>query len=376
MSTVRGRVLAVDGNAVSLYVPAEDRVVERPFTATPPNPGDLVSLSPTGHLQIVVPTRADDPTRTLRRIQDPRRRHGMATRDALERGIRAFFDADHFREVRTPVLVGKNATEAHITPISTTRRGDLQTSPELAMKRLLVGGLERIWQIATVFRDEPDAITHRAEFSLLEWYRAYANLDDIMNDVESLVSSLAARLLGKLELPGGVDVAPPWPRYPVRELFATHAGVDLATADLAAECRRLGIADAPSDDWDARYFRIWLTHVEPRLPRRACFVTRYPASQAALAVTTLDPDGTRWAQRFEVYAGGLELANAFEELTDVDEQRRRFTEAAAASGLPVDESFLAALAEGMPPSGGIALGVDRLAMLFAGEPDIDFVRWF
>ena len=374
MSSVRGRVLSIDGNVVLVHTPAgiiEVRVIGGDaFRA-----GDLIALKG-GFARLLVASRAPDPTATLRHVQDPRRLHGTAVRETLETGIRAHFGNRRFREVRTPVLVAKNATEPHIKPIAAGARGYLQTSPELAMKRLLIGGLERIFQIATVFRDEPDALTHRAEFSLLEWYRAWAGLEDIMSDVEELISGLAAKMFGRMELPGHIDVAPPWPRFSVRYLFAKHAGVDLATADLAAECRRLGIPDDPSDGWDERYFRIWLAAIEPALSERACFVTRYPASQAALAVTTADPDGTLWAQRFEVYIGGLELANAFEELIDADEQRRRFEAAAGVSGLPIDEDFLGALAEGMPPSGGIALGVDRLAMLFAGERDIEYVRWF
>ena len=139
------------------------------------------------------------------------------------------------------------------------------------------------------------------------------------------------------------------------------------------------------DTWDDLYFRIWLNRIEPGLPAdQAVFVFRYPPSQAALSVVDADPDGTPWARRFEAYAGGLELCNAFEELTDPVEQRRRFVAdmAARASAYgpsfpanPLDEGFLHALEEGMPPSAGIALGVDRMVMLFADEPDLDYTLW-
>jgi lysyl-tRNA synthetase class 2 len=175
----------------------------------------------------------------------------------------------------------------------------------------------------------------------------------------------------------------------VRDLFLEHAGVDLVRASgteaLARECARLGVGASPSDTWDDLYFRIWLNVIEPRLPAdRAVLVTRYPESQAALAVVDADPDGSRWARRFEAYAGGLELGNAFEELTDPVEQRRRFVEDMELRSKlygpgfpksPLDEDFLRALEEGMPPAGGIAMGVDRLVMLLADEAEIDYTFW-
>jgi lysyl-tRNA synthetase class 2 len=176
----------------------------------------------------------------------------------------------------------------------------------------------------------------------------------------------------------------------VRDLFRDLAGIDLVACssaeNLAQECRRLGLpADLTRETWDDLYFKIWLNLIEPKLPSdRAVFVTRYPESQAALSVIDSDPDGSRWARRFEAYAGGLELGNAFEELTDPVEQRRRFTKdmdlrtelyGPDFPKSPLDEGFLGALAEGMPPSGGIAMGVDRIVMLFADEPEIDFTVW-
>ena len=154
--------------------------------------------------------------------------------------------------------------------------------------------------------------------------------------------------------------------------------------DLAESCKRLGLQTDPvKDTWDDLFFKIWLNCVEPRLPKdQAVFVLRYPPSQAALSVLDQDPDGSNWAKRFEVYAGGLELGNAFEELTDPVEQRRRFErdmmERTRIYGsdfppTPIDQKFLAALEKGMPPSGGIAIGVDRMAMLFADEADIHHI---
>ncbi len=260
------------------------------------------------------------------------------------------------------------------------------------MKRLLVGGLERIFQICPAFRYEPVSNTHQPEFTLLEWYRAYSDYEQIMRDTEELFESIAMKLFGRPVIPfqgNEISVKTPWPRVKIRDLFLEKSGVDLvkspAVADLRRECSRLGLQWAEPDTWDDLYFRIWLNLIEPKLPSdRAVFVTRYPASQSALAVIDADPDGSRWARRFELYAGGLELGNAFEELTDPVEQRARFikdmdlreqTYGAEFPRSPLDEDFLFALEEGMPPSGGIAVGVDRMVMLFANETDIAFTQW-
>jgi lysyl-tRNA synthetase class 2 len=289
--------------------------------------------------------------------------------------------------------------ETHIRPFRITPSGIpdsfdsayLATSPEFAMKRLLASGMERIFQICPAFRAEPFSPTHHPEFTLLEFYRAHADDQAILKDTEELFEFLAMDLFGKPELTyqgRTISVKTPWPRFTVRELFRAHAGVELISdgrpAPLESHLKRLGLTMNATDTWDDQYFKIWLNVIEPELPaNHAVFVTRYPASQSALAVQSKDPDGTLWAKRFELYAGGLELGNAFEELTDADEQRRRFVhdmnERAAAYGdsfpkSPIDEEFLAALRK-MPPAAGIAIGVDRMVMLFADEPNIDFTFW-
>jgi lysyl-tRNA synthetase class 2 len=320
-----------------------------------------------------------------------RRFKAIRTRSKVEGAIREFFLNQEFLETRTPLLVPSPGMETHIRPF---RVGDayLPTSPEFAMKRLLVGGLEKIFQICSAFRDEPRSITHHPEFTILEWYRAYAGYEDIMRDTEQMFAFIATKLFGRptLRYQGQeISVATPWPRLRVRDLFLEMAGIDLAQAStrelLAAHCERLGLSARPEENWDDLYFKIWLNLIEPKLPAdHAVFVTRYPRSQAALSVIDRDPDGTEWAKRFEVYAGGLELGNAFEELTDPVEQRKRFEKdmnlrtEIYGTEFPknkVDEEFLAALAEGMPPSGGIAMGVDRMVMLFADEPEIEQTLW-
>jgi lysyl-tRNA synthetase class 2 len=289
-----------------------------------------------------------------------------------------------------PFFVRTHATPDESAPFPPTF---LPTSPEFAMKRLLTGGLERIFQLSPAFRDEPRSVTHSPEFTMLEWYRAYAGYEDIMRDTEELFAYLATELFGEPVFEFGgrkISVQTPWPRLRVRDLFLELTGVDLTrsttAADLARDCARLGLsANLEQENWDDLYFKIWLNLIEPKLPEdRAVFVTRYPESQAALAVVDSDPDGSRWARRFEAYAGGIELGNAFEELTDPIEQRKRFVKdmelreklyGPSFPKTPLDEGFLEALAEGMPPAGGIAMGVDRMVMLLANEPDIAFTQW-
>ena len=332
------------------------------------------------------------------RILDPRRLKAVDMRTQVENGIRRFFLQRNFREVRTPLLVVSPGMEPHIRPFQVKSTADpqwisyLPTSPEFAMKKLLVGGLERIFQICPAFRDEPHSITHRPEFTLLEWYRAHASDHDIMKDTEELFESLAIEIHGKpsLHFQGReISVKTPWPRLRVRDLFLNLVQIDLTqctTLDqITEECKRLKISVAHGETWDDLYFKIWLNLIEPLLPAdQAVFVTRYPATQAALAVIDHDPDGSAWAKRFELYAGGIELGNAFEELTDPVEQRERFVKdmelrhqiyGASFPKNPIDEEFIAALEEGLPPSGGIAIGVDRMVMLFADEPDIQFTHW-
>ncbi len=377
MSRSRGRVVEKAGRTAVLL--SDEGRREADVGDADVRPGDWVSVDD-GRVEVVRRSRAADPGGAERRVLDPRRLRAMRILADTEQGIRAFFRERGFREVRTPSLVDNPGMEPHLRPFRAGGRY-LHTSPEFAMKRLLVGGLARIFQICTVYRDEPPSRTHRPEFTMLEWYRAWADDGDIQRDTEELVAFLAELVHGWKRI-GDIDVEPPWPRLRVRDLFVEHAGVDLVRDDLRAACARLGLPDHPADTWDDLYFRIWLAVVEPRLPAdRAAFVTRYPASQAALALVDADPDGSLWARRFEVYAGGLELGNAFAELGDPDEQRRRFVadnELRARLGeapLPLPETFLAALADGMPPAGGIAIGVDRLAMLLAGEDDIGYFRW-
>ncbi len=352
--------------------------------------GDLVEVK-NGQARLLTPNRS--PGRSMRwmdRVLDPRRLRALRVRDQVETAIRQHFRSRGFHETRTPLLVPSPGMEPHIRPFALKTGSYLPTSPEFAMKRLLVGGLERIFQISQAFRLEPKSSTHHPEFTLLEWYRAYAGYEKIMRDVEELFCAIAESIHGEpvIQYQGRrISLQTPWPKLRIRELYG-QLGIDLAFSDqaeLRSHCRRLGLKAPENASWDDLFFLIWLNVIEPSLPSdRAVIVMRYPASQAALSVIDQDPDGSKWARRFEVYAGGLELGNAFEELTDPAEQRMRFTRdmdlrertyGPSFPRCPIDEEFLSALDEGMPPSGGIAMGVDRIAMLFADEPEIDRLLW-
>ena len=260
------------------------------------------------------------------------------------------------------------------------------------MKKLLVAGMERIVQIARVFRNEERSATHHPEFTMLEWYRAHETTEAVAADCESLLrATLAAAGADSFAWRGRrADMTQGIERLSVAEAFRRHAGIDiLATAPdprapsldlLEAAAQAIAIAPRPGDSWEDLFFRVFLERIEPKLGiGRPTILAFYPISMAALA--RADPADPRLADRFELYVCGLELANAFGELTDVAEQRRRF---AADNELrarrygaraPVDEDFLAALAHGLPPASGIALGLDRLVMLATGAEHIEDVLW-
>lgn len=298
---------------------------------------------------------------------------------------RAFFAARGVLEVETPVLAAAAVTDPYLASLATRFTGPgapggrtlyLQTSPEYAMKRLLAAGSGPIYQLARACRDGEVGRRHNPEFTLLEWYRPGFDHHALMDEVDAFLSTL----LG----------APPAERLSYRELFVRHLSVDPLTAS-AAELDRAAAAGAdPAElpalepaDHDGRLDLLLTSRIEPRLPRdRPTFVYDYPASQAALARVRSEPDGVAVGERFEVFAGGLELANGFHELADAAEQRRRFEadlarrRALGLPGPPIDERLLVALEAGLPDCAGVALGFDRLVMLAAGASSIDEVLAF
>lgn len=324
-----------------------------------------------------------------------RRRQNLVLRSKVVRAIRGFFQALGFLEVETPALVQAPGSEAHLEPFRTRPGGRdataryLITSPEHHMKRLLGSGLERIFQICRCFRDGEVSATHNPEFTMVEWYRAYASYEEIMADAEELVVEVCRAVRGE---PGvswqgqAISCQPPWRRLTVRQAFADFAGVELrscaSAAVFARQARERGCGSvAPLDTWEDVFYKLLLEKVEPALAGLGpVFLTEYPASMAALA--KLKEDDPAVAERAEVYLAGLELANGFTELNNPVEQRRRFADEArkrrglGLPDLPEDEEFLATMERGIPPAGGMALGVDRLAMLVGDVPAIDGVLAF
>jgi lysyl-tRNA synthetase class 2 len=311
----------------------------------------------------------------------------LRRRAQLAQAVRAFFDARGYIEVETPYAVRAPGEEVHLQAFATKRLAPdgsvtplwLHTSPEFAMKRLLVGGAGRIFQLARVWRNGEGSDRHASEFTLLEWYRPGATLDSLILETQAL---LYAVLPPTVCCRGVTHALWPYEQLTMAEAFARYVGADLLSteANEAALAQQAGAHLRDGETWEDLFYRLLLERVEPRLGRNApTYLTHWPAAQAALARRDLaDP---RVAERFEVFVCGMELANAFVELTDPAEQRARFmadrTRRHALYGpdWPLDEDFLAALDHGMPASAGIALGFDRLAMIASSADRIDQVQW-
>ncbi len=355
-------VLVVHGADFGAVVAGDLLVVSGHFVAGALHQAELVSRQP-------APLPRGDGE--LGRFVFERVGSALLARSQALAQIRAYFAEERFIEVETPVRVPAPGVDAHVEA-SAAPPGWLITSPELEMKRLVVGGVPRQFQLARVHRRDEAGTLHEPEFTLLEWYRAFAGQAEILRDTEQLVSRVARALRGRaeLQLASGrlVSAEPPFERITVSEAFHAFAAqsdvVDLAASDEGA------------------YFRLLVERIEPALARfeRPVFLHDYPLSQAALARPC--PDSAGYAERFELYVGGVELSNGYGELTDPVEQRTRFEreqERRRSDGrgvYPLNERFLAALVEGMPPTGGNALGVDRLLMLALGAADIQHVVAF
>ena len=294
-----------------------------------------------------------------------RRRSALQARATILQAIRLFFVDQGYLEVETPHRIPAPAPESHIDAVP-SGSWFLHTSPELCMKRLLAAGYEKIFQICRCWRGEERGRLHTPEFTLLEWYRTESDYRALMEECEALIQSVASTVdLGnKLHFRGQtIDLTRPWERIPVEEAFQRYASVPM----------RRTLAEHNFDE-------VMVEKIEPRLGMsRPTFLYDYPAERAALA--RLKEGDPTLAERFELYIGGLELANAFSELIDAKEQRERFlAEQAYRRSLsktpyPLPEKFLREL-DTMPPSAGIALGVDRLVMVLLDTPTIDEVVAF
>jgi lysyl-tRNA synthetase class 2 len=321
----------------------------------------------------------------------------LAARNAITRAVRAWFDEQGFTEVETGILQVSPGNETHLhAPRTELSRGDgtrakryLRTSPEFACKKLLAAGEEKIFEFARVFRDRERGDLHLPEFTMLEWYRANAAYDAVMADSVVVIAHAAqATGIGRFSFRGrSADPFAEPELMTVAAAFERFAGIDLLGTIADGKGDRAGLAAAAKarvritddDTWSDIFSKVLVEHVEPNLGQgRLTVLLEYPVPEAALArAKQSDP---RVAERFEVYACGVELANGFGELTDAREQRLRFSQAMDekqrryGERYPLDEDFLDAVGQ-MPEASGVALGFDRLVMLASGALRIDQVVW-
>ena len=342
-------------------------------------------------------TRIDPPSPWWSANRYADRKPFLMARTAITRALRAWFDEQGFAEVETGILQVSPGNETHLhAPRTELIRADgirlpryLRTSPEFAAKKLLAAGEVRIFEFARVFRDRERGDLHLPEFTMLEWYRAEAGYDAVIADSIVVIAHAAqATGIGRFSFRG--RTADPFAEpelLTVAAAFERFAGIDLLATlangegdrDKLAEAAKERVRIADDDTWSDLFSKVLVEHIEPRLGQgRLTVLFEYPVPEAALArAKASDP---RVAERFEIYACGVELANGFGELTDAAEQRRRFTaamdEKARRYGerYPLDEDFLDAVAC-MPEAAGVALGFDRLVMLASGAPRVDQVVW-
>ncbi len=329
------------------------------------------------------------------------RRANLVKRSAIIRALRHWFESEALVEVETPALQVSPGLEPHLIAFATELKAPgatkgatmrLHTSPEFAMKKLLVAGVPNLFQFARVFRNGERSATHHPEFTMLEWYRSFVDYSAVMADCAAILR-MAADAAGAERFvwqDAACDPRATPERLTVQDAFLRHCGIDLlATAPdplrpdvrlLAHAAARIAIQPHDGDRWDDLVFRIFMERIEPFLGvGRATLLHDYPISMAALS--RAKPGDPRVAERVELYVAGLELANGFSELIDAEEQRSRFEadmdlkQKLYGERYPIDEDFLAALAHGLPACAGMALGLDRLVMLACGASDIDAVLW-
>lgn len=321
----------------------------------------------------------------------------VKARMLLMKAVREYFDGQDYLEVQTPALQVMPGTEPHVHAFQTEQLSpDLQSSvtrylhasPEFAMKKLLVAGLPKIYQMCPVYRNAEGSSVHSCEFTMLEWYRTETDYEGIMADTIGLLRHIAARLnitaYEKDEYKA--DPFTEWEKITVCEAFLKYAGIDLESVlpDKVERFRELvqnlGLPVTDKDEWDDLFFKVSMNKIEPNLGMgQPTILYDYPAHMAALSkIKASDP---RFAERFEVYVCGIELGNAFSELTDYRQQHQRLLEDMAekervyGEAWPVDIDFIKALKHGMPEAGGIAIGIDRLAMLATGADDISQIQF-
>jgi lysyl-tRNA synthetase class 2 len=297
--------------------------------------------------------------------------------------IRSFLDAEGFVEVETPVLQplygGALARPFTTHHNALDRTLYLRIATELYLKRLIVGGLERVYELGKDFRNEGVDTTHNPEFTMLEWYEAYADYQQVASRFERLVGHVASTI----GYSGGIDLSAPWRRETLVDAIRERTGIDVMRMHerdaLAGEMQAKGLPVTDDDTWPQLVDELVSKHVEPTLVEPTILFD-YPVELSPFAKRHRSDD--RLVERFEAFVDGMELANAFTELNDPDEQRRRFEQQRALAGAggdeaqPFDEPFLEALEYGMPPTGGIGIGIDRLVMVLTGKRSIREVVLF
>lgn len=304
--------------------------------------------------------------------------------------IRQFLNQRGFLEVETPVLqpsAGGALAQPFVTHHHTLNRDlYLRIALELHLKRLIIGGFDKVYELGRTFRNEGISTKHNPEFTMLESYEAYADYNDVMNMLEEMIYQVSQQALGtdKVEFAGStISFKPPWPRLELRQAIMKYAGIDFAefpdTDSLRAKMLELNMEVDPEKDRGRLIDELLSTFVEPNLVQPT-FLVDYPIEMSPLAKTK--PDSEQLVERFEAFAGGMEIANAFTELNDPIEQRKRFIKQQkehTAKGQieeTIDEDFLLALEYGMPPTGGLGVGIDRLVMLLTGQQSIREVILF
>jgi len=329
--------------------------------------------------------------RYLDLVANDEARRLFALRIQIISAIRRFMDGRGFLEVETPVLLPE-AGGAAAKPFVTYHNAldcnlYLRIATELYLKRLIIGGFDKVYEIGRIFRNEGISTRHNPEFTMMESYEAYADYNDVAAMVEELVSSVAKEVIGTTRVPGGdseIDLAPPWRRITVHDALRQYADLDLEEyrrdeAGLRMTVQKMGIEVAPEVGWAKLVDELLSARVEPQFIEPT-FLMDYPAALSPLAKRK--PDNPDLVERFEPFAGGFELGNAYTELNDPIDQRQRFQEQARrrAAGEEevemIDEEFLLALEHGMPPTGGLGIGIDRLVMLLTGQRSIREVILF
>ena len=316
----------------------------------------------------------------------------LRIRQKIIHGIREWFELHKFIETETPLLVSAPSPESQISPIKTDS-GFLITSPEFQMKRLLVGGFEKIYQLARCFRKSESGPLHNPEFTMLEWYRSNESLEVLMSDIEQMVMHLSLTIT-LANFPETIPL-PPWPRVTVCSLFKKYLNIILVGTESASQLREKAqlsghdelLVDLSSQPelteslaYEQIFFRLWNQFETEFACSTPVFVYEWPLPLASLARNC--PKRSGFVERVELYVNGMELANGFGELTDAYEQRRRFEQdlknrnAEGRGSVPLDEKFLKSLHQGMPESSGMALGVDRLIMWLCGAKQIREVLCF